>query len=123
MDIIKEIPEVRIPVDNLLNKNYVVNNFKTSIKTREEMTILAGNIKLTPADPASVHVYTDGSKTNFGSGCANILRGNREVRVKAQDYITLGRLSTVFQAEVYAIGEACRKMINMVLAGKNISFL
>lgn len=122
LDIIKEIPEVRIPVDNLLNKDYVVSNFKTSIKTREEMTIQAGNIKLTPADPASVHVYTDGSKTNYGSGCAYILRGNRETRVKAQDYITLGRLSTVFQAEVFAIGEACRKMINMDLAGNNISF-
>ena len=122
LSIVEEIPEVRMPIDNLLNKDYLVSNFKTTIKSREEVNLQAGNIKLTPEDQDSIHVFTDGSKTNFGSGCAYIFRGPRGTGVKAQDYLTLGRLSTVFQAEVFAIGEASRKMINMGLTGKVINF-
>ena len=117
LNIMKEMQEVRIPTDNLLNKEYIVSKFDTIIKPRQEME--SAVIKLTPTEPGFIHCFTDGSKTKYGSGCAYILRGNGE---KAQDYLTLGKISTVFQAEVFAIGEACREMIARGINGLTINF-
>ena len=116
LTIVDEIPEVRLPTDNLINKDYIVSMFNTIILSREELQDL--DIRLTPVEPNTINCYTDGSKTNSGSGCAYILRGEG---VKAQDYITLGNICTVFQAEVFAIGEACRKMISLGISGKTIN--
>ena len=118
LKIIDEIPEVRVPTDNLLNKEYIVSNFNTIIRDRNDLNSL--NIKVTPTEINTINCYTDGSKTNYGSGCAYMFRSNE--RVKAQDYLSLGNICTVFQAEVFAIGEASRKMMNLGITGKTINF-
>ena len=54
--------------------------------------------------------YTDGSKLNGKAGAGVIiLKGNETITLK----FPLGRMATVFQAEVYAIQQAASKMLDM----------
>ena len=116
LKVVNEIEGLEMPVDKLLNKAFIVSDFSTMINDRTDMESI--RIKLTPGNINTINCFTDGSKTDQGSGCAFIFRGDG---VKAQDYLSLGKLSTVFQTEIFAIGEACRRMVNMNINGKTIN--
>jgi hypothetical protein len=63
--------------------------------------------------------YTDGSKGEFGHSGAGfvVYEGNKEL-VRFGEY--RGKVSTVFQTEVYALGEAIKFMLNLPLTNKQM---
>ena len=110
-----QVDEVYMPKDKLLNREFVQNKFGVRIESREAQN--AEKIRLTPLDPEVIHCFTDGSKIGNCSGSGFILRGQE---VKAQGYLSLGNYTTVFQAEVIALGECCRSLKNKGVNGKII---
>jgi ribonuclease HI len=113
----EEIPEIFLPTDKLLEKELGVSNFKTNIKRRTD--IIGKTIRLTPTQVNTLHCFTDGSKTKTGSGFGYIMRGGN---IKAQGYDHLGKLATVFQAEITALEYSGQRMLDLNIKGMNIQF-
>ena len=66
-----------------------------------------------------VHCFTDGSKSGDKCGAAYIIWDRAK---RAQDFFPLGKLATVYQAELLAISEAARKMKLLNIQNKEINF-
>ena len=116
------IKDISTPTDKMLpiyNFRYL---FTTVFPTKEEW--LEGNVQF-QAD--EVVCYTDGSKTDVGTGCGiyveiinspGIIPSTlplKKVSVSMEDHVTM------FQAEVYAIGAAARLLIEQGCTGRTIS--
>ena len=112
----KEIPEAYFPLDRTQNKVRMLSRFETVIGNRKELT--RHKIRPKPLDPEAINCFTDGSKTEAGTGAAYIIMGNQ---LKTQDYAYLGHTTTVFQAEITAISMAMIDLLGRDTMGKNIS--
>ena len=111
----KELPELSLPTDKLINKQRGECNFISIIKTKDELNKY--QFKLTPSNDSTIHVYTDGSKTKSGSGFGYTTKG---INIKQQGYRHLGKIATVFQAEILAMEAAAQHLLEINPIGKNI---
>ena len=100
----QEIDDIYMQTDKLVLKEYEYCNFSRDIQQKE---ILQQKIRLTPTEDNQINCFTDGSKTEQGTGCAYIIRGKN---LKSQSYYNLNHRNSVFQAEVYAIQKACEDL-------------
>ena len=102
------------PQDKLPGKQTIPKKHTTTIGTRENFT---------PKDDTNIQsneivCYTDGSKTDDGSGCAYIIK-TKDYDI--QEYTHLGKLATVFQAEITAITQASMALNNLETSRKEIT--
>ena len=65
-------------------------------------------------DPTTITCYTDGSKTEIGNGAGFIITTNNNNDTIKEACLSLPPHSTVFQAELSAIKEACHQMNDML---------
>ena len=79
---------------------------------------MSGRIRLKPIQENSINCFTDGSKTEQGTGCAYITKGNS---INSQQYFNLNHKNSVFQAEIYAIQKACEDMLEKKIEEKQIT--
>ena len=117
-----ELPELQYPQDKSTTKVRMKNLFDIDIGQREDFRKKL--IKPRPLGGLEVNCFTDGSKTDDGTGAAYYMMGNDdEWRIfKRQEYIHLGQSTTVFQAEVTAIARAALAMIDANITGRFINF-
>lgn len=108
----KEIEKVNmLPKDDMpLTYNFDIN-FKVDIREREGWTLNNLNLKR-----GSITWYTDGSKTNLGTGAG--VKGPRE-----KLSFPMGMKATVFQAEIYAINMCIQKILEKGTRGAHITIL
>ena len=116
-DIRDSIPEINFPQDKSWFKVKIDNKFKLVIADRE--TFLTNKIRPMPWDPGIANVFTDGSKSDFGTGVAYIIYSHIH---RSQDYIHLGEHATVFQAEVAAISMAAIDLLDADIQDHDIQF-
>ena len=114
----KEIQDISMPTDKLLLKERETCDFNTIIKSRTEMESIKVHMK--PRTPNTINVFTDGSKTGAGSGYGYICKGTTDI--KAQNFDHLGKLATVFQAELSALEQAAAKLIQLNISDNTINF-
>ena len=76
-------------------------------------------IRFTDLDENVVNVFTDGSKTNDGVGSAYVIRGKKFTKRGIKG---LHDNNSVFQAEVFAIIEACKHIKELKIENKTIKF-
>ena len=114
----KEIPELEYPTSLLKPKIMMAPSYSTNIQSREAITD-KGKVRPKPKQPNTIHCFTDGSKINKGSGAGYLIMGEN---IRSTGTITLGEDATVFQAEVFAITDASRKLISLQTKNKNIEF-
>ena len=113
-----KIPHILEPSDVLKERRYIESKFTMTIKNRED---IPKKVKFIPRNGNEINCFTDGSKTEQGTGCGYIFKGNK-VRDVNRNCKGLHTKNSVFQAEVLAIGEAAREMTNIGYTGKNITF-
>ena len=111
----KELTEITMPIDKLINKQRGECNFTSIIKSRGEL--INHHFRLTPLNSSTIHIYTDGSRTKSGSGFGYTTKGTH---IKQQGYRHLGGIATVFQAETMAIEAAAKHLVEINPRGKNI---
>merc|ERR1712015_67940 len=71
-----------------------------------------------PIDSNTINCFTDGSKSELGTGAAYIIKSHH---IKTQEYTHLGKLATVFQAEIAAISMAAISLLDKDVMGKDIN--
>ena len=76
-------------------------------------------VRLMPFDRGKVNCFTDGSKSNVGTGNAYKIYSHEFSKGESR---YLGETATVFQAEVAAITAACQAMLEEKVEGKEINF-
>ena len=114
--IAKEIPEISMPTDKMINREHIRTNFEAFILTREEM-----NRRLRiprPTTPNTIHIFTDGSRFNNKSGSGYLVRGHENISFSGFHH--LGEQITVYQAEIHAIIEAASTLQNYEPINQNI---
>ena len=111
-----EIPIILEQSDVLKERKYIESKFTTTIKTRDE---IPKKVKFIPRSDDGVNCFTDGSKTDQGTGCGYIFKG-KQPRDIHRGSKGLNPHNSVFQAEVFAIGEAAREMNEAGYTGKSI---
>ena len=117
LEVIREqIPEAHFPLDKTSNKVRLLSRFETIIGNKTELT--KHKIRPKPVDPETINCFTDGSKTDLGTGAAFIAFGHQ---LKIQDYANLGQTTTVFQAEITAISMATIELLDKNIMGKNVN--
>ena len=94
-----------------------MNNFRTTQRSREYYK--SHHVRPMPLDVSTVNCFTDGSKSDEGTGAGYIIMS---FQLRAQDYIYLGTYATVFQAEISAINMACLTLLDNGVTGKQIDF-
>ena len=72
-----------------------------------------------PWDPGIFNVFTDGSKTDSGTGAAYMMKSHE---LQEQDYIHLGEHATVFQAEITAINMATLTILDAGTTNHSINY-
>ena len=97
----EEIPEIQYPMDKITFKARVHSKFETFIGDKAELT--REKIRPMPHDLDTINCFTDGSKSDLCTGAAYIIKG---FQLKMQEFVPLGQLATVFQAEIFAISMA-----------------
>ena len=118
MKLSREIPELCMPTDRLKFKCNSKRLFEVEIADRESVKREHG--KPLPNDQNTIHVFTDGSKTEDRSGAAYLIKSET---IKEQDYFPLGPWTTVFQAETVAISAAANKLLNLEVKNMKIRFM
>ena len=73
-------------------------------------------------EPSIIRCYTDGSKLNGRAGASFYIEYASNSQTD-QNFFHLGRYSTVFQAEVFAIAEVAKKLIMDRIANEKIIIL
>jgi len=99
-----EMPEDRVETTFCFERKFKANVTETSVWEDGS-----------PPTEADVTVYTDGSKTEEGTGAGVY---SEEMNLKLS--IPLGTHTTVFQSEVFAIDESARQMVRAELSGKKV---
>ena len=112
-----QVPEINYPQDKLALRARTSNNFDTEIGDRVELN--KQKVRPMPIDENTINCFTDGSKTDLGTGAAFIIK-NRHI--KLQEYTQLGQSATVFQAEITAISMAAISLLDKNIMGKTINF-
>ena len=113
----QEVPETYFPQDKSSIKERLIGQFETKIGDRKDLT--QRKVRPMPTDENVVNCFTDGSKSETGTGAAYIIKG---YQLKHQDFINLGHYITVFQAEVTAISMAAMYMFNRNVTNRTIQF-
>ena len=72
-----------------------------------------------PLDFDTVNCFTDGSKTETGSGYAYLIMSHD---LKTQKFTHLGKHATVFQSEIFATSGATQAMLTAGITEKPIHF-
>ena len=108
-------PLLTYPQDKLPTKQTITRKHTTIIGTRENFT---------PKDDSNIQnnevvCYTDGSKTNDGTGCGYIIKTED---YNVQEYTHLGKLTTVFQAEITALTHATMTLNDLETSNKEITY-
>ena len=116
-EIRQAIPELYFPQDRSTIKLRIANSFSVRIGDRAEMT--NNKIRPMPFDPGKVNCFTDGFKTETGSGAAYIIKGHS---IQKQGVFSLGEYTTVFQAEILAISTACLAILEQEISDEVINF-
>lgn len=99
-DLKRRFGEIDMPGDHMQAIFRFDKGFKTSLPQRSDW-----ESGLPPAE-ADVTIYTDGSKTNDGTGA-----GVYSEDLRCETFQNLGTHATVFQSEVVAICEGSRELI------------
>ena len=110
----KNFPDIKKPQDGLTNTKRLNSKFNIKIDRREDIS----KSRPKPTEEHMINCYTDGSKTGNKSGAAYIYMSTT---FKQQESTYLGD-TTVFQAEIIAICNACRDMLNRNMKGLTINF-
>ena len=113
----QEVPETYFPQDKSAFKERITAKFLTKIGDREDLK--KNKIRPMPTDRNVVNCFTDGSKTETGTGAAYLIKG---YQLKHQDFINLGCSITVFQAEITAISMAAQHMVDKSVMDRTINF-
>ena len=120
--ITKSLETLHFPRDKLFHTAYVPTKFKTEILPRD--VVNATNKIPEPAEPDTVHCFTDGSKFDDKRGVSKTGFGyliwGEEIRQNG--YNNLGMYATVYQCELMAIQEVAFVMINREVSNKKILF-
>ena len=95
----------------------IVTKYTINIQTRDSLNITTKRPK--PYDTDCVNCFTDGSKTEAGCGAGYIIWADKKV---AQESLSLGRDSSVYQAELLAINLATQTMLHSNLHNKTINY-
>ena len=94
------------------------NNFKINIPKRDEYPNILDN------QPSNqIQCFTDGSKTTDGVGAGVIIGKNPNIGTSTEVSINMGSESTVFQAEVTAVGIAADILLGKNMTNKSITIL
>ena len=72
-----------------------------------------------PLDFDTVNCFTDGSKTENGSGYVYLIMSHD---LKTQEFTHLGKHATVFQSEIFATSGATQTMLTAGITEKPIHF-
>ena len=103
----------------MINREHIVTNFQTSILPRAEMN--RSIIRPKPTRPKTIYVFTDGSRFNNMSGCGFIIK-NYENTLHISGFEQLGKLATVYQAELQALTIATQNLLYKAPVNQNIYF-
>ena len=115
--IFKQISILQFPSDTMNNIFSFEKNFAISIQSREN--VIEDPIHFhNNSSPNTVHCYTDGSKNEVGLTGAGIVIPKLHDVCKHELMVPLGSLSTVFQAEVFAIQQAATLIIRSGIVNK-----
>jgi ribonuclease HI len=101
--------EVEMPDDQISATFCFERNFETRQPTRSDWE------SRTPPIEADVTVYTDGSKTDEGTGA-----GIHSEELDCNISMPLGVYTTVFQSEIIAISESSQEMLRVGVKNKKI---
>jgi ribonuclease HI len=93
----------RWPTDFLIRQFDFSGDFKVAIPTREDWRTRYGEL----VPDSSVCCYTDGSKTEQGTGSGIFIP-----KLGVEESVSLSRPATVFQTEVHALTVCCRHLLD-----------
>ena len=109
------LPELQLPIDRLILRDRGECSFTSIIKSKHELENY--EFRLMPSNNSVINIYTDGSKTSSGCGYGYTIKNHS---IKQQGYGHLGKISTVFQAEITAIEMAATHLMSLNPIGKII---
>ena len=110
-----QTPTLHMPTDKLINRLRIRTNFETKIESREEIN---KTIKIPrPNNHDIINCFTDGSRFDETSGAGYTIHSTTSHN---NGFFNLGKYSTVFQAEVYAILQASETMNSKNITDKQI---
>ena len=110
-EILKSVPILNEEQDAITSQLSIDNNFTVDIPQRDLYEEL-------PVDVTTINCYTDGSKIEEDVGAAVYITHNKET--KHEESTHLGKNSTVFQAETYAVGQAATLLLQAGTNNQNI---
>ena len=118
----EEIPDLNFPLDRSNARVRIKSNFKTVIGQKNELTTI--RVRPRPMLCNEINCFTDGSKSESGSGAAFYMLGNDDQLrgFKKQESIHLGMNATVFQTEITAISRAAIAMLEDEVQNMVINF-
>ncbi|MQP77773.1 hypothetical protein CQ393_18025, partial [Stenotrophomonas sp. MYb238] len=109
----RDIPLLMQPRDEMPAEHRFAQNFSTHLSNKNSWTSLG---KVHPMKPQTIKWYTDGSLTDEGSGLGVV-----GLRLKYHE--SMGRYTSIFQAEVCAIGRCAEFNLQRNYRGKDIAIL
>lgn len=112
-----ELPGIEMAQDRICPKYHFEKNYHVTIPARVEWNWEAISQKLN-LRPQDLIWFTDGSKTNAGSGAGIFCR-----KPGTRASYSLGKYCTVFQAEVFAIDKCAERMITRDVKHRHIVIL
>ena len=113
----RDLPLLQMPSDTIQKHKVFKRNFECIINERDK----AENLESVP-EQNTIKVFTDGSKMNGRVGAGYYIELPDNSRTEEAVFY-LGRHSTVFQAEVFAILKVAEKLLTEKLQNENISIL
>ena len=113
----RNIRESNLPQDKLRIKVKLKAEYTTRIQKRDE--VMKEDTKPMPKDKETISCFTDGSKTEKGTGAGFSIMGDTTTR---QESTYLGEHTTVYQAEIIAIAEASIALIQDNTRSKEVNF-
>ena len=105
-----------LPVDRRTVVRKFNHGYKVTIPDRDWYT--AAGSRMVPGSREEIFCFTDGSKTNHGTGSGYIIRSTN---LSKDGRKTLDDLSSVFQAEIMAISETADWLISEETRWKNVT--
>ena len=113
----KNLPLLSMPAD-LINKTKVFGKqYKCLVMERKDAVQYENAL-----EPSIIRCYTDGSKLNGRAGASFYIEYASGSQTD-QNFFHLGRYSTLFQAEVFAIAEVAKKLIMDRIVNEKITIL
>ena len=106
-----------MPADVIVKKKVLKRNFECLIDSRENATVL-GCVQ----DMNLIKCFTDGSKINEKVGAGFYIEYPTDTP-SVEEFFYLGKQSTVFKSEVFAISEAARKLLWEQMSNRKIVIL